>query len=189
MWNWTSSGQVFMWLFPMRTNIKATVSTRVKTAHICAPCITHLLSQHSTRCHFHQLQLTITKTNTLNMKMLQNVSKTTNVSKSTADVQATAQRIDTRSHFWWFIIPSWMKIKQNLSQSPALIWWMISWENSTTFCFLKPSTRTPNLHTKTHFQLFHFLCTGPEVRRIGSHVALQVPTMEQKKSDFRIHAW
>lgn len=39
--------------------------------------------------------------------------------------------------------------------------------------FLKPSTRTPSQHTKTHFQHVHFLHTGPEVRQIRSRVALQ----------------
>lgn len=109
--------------------------------------------------------------------------------QNTAGVQATAQTIDTCSHFWRFIIPPWMRIKQTLSPSPALVWWMISWENSRGFCFLKPSTRTPSLHTKTHFQHFHFLRTGPEVRQIRSHVASQIPTMRQKTSAFRIHVW
>lgn len=85
-----------------------------------------------------------------------------------------ALAIDTCSHFCWFIIPIWTQIKQNFSY--ALIWWMISWENSTTFCFLKPSTHTLKRHTKTHFQVFHFLCTGLRVREIRSHTVLQVPT-------------
>lgn len=95
------------------------------------------------------------------------------MSENTAGVQVTAQTIDACSRSWRFIIPPWARIKQSPCLSAAPLWWMISWEISKSLCFLKPSTRTPSQHTKTHFQHVHFLHTGPEVRQIRSHVALR----------------
>lgn len=95
------------------------------------------------------------------------------MSENTAGVQVTAQTIDTCSHSRQFIIPPCVRIKQSPRLSAAPLWWMISWEISKSLYFLKPSTRTPSQHTKTHFQHVHFLRTSPEVRQIRSHVALQ----------------
>lgn len=65
-----------------------------------------------------------------------------------------------------------MEIKRNLKQS--LIWWMISWENSTAFCLFKPSPLDWNRHTKTHFQVPRFLCRSSEVRKIWCYQFPQI---------------
>lgn len=84
----------------------------------------------------------------------------------------TALSIDTCSHFCWFINPQWMQIKRNLKQS--LVWWMISWENSTAFCLFKPSPLDWDRHTKTHFQVPCFLCRSSEVRKIWCYQSPQI---------------
>lgn len=70
--------------------------------------------------------------------------------QNTAGVQATAQTIDTCSQSWQLIIPPWMRIKRTLSSSPALIWWMISWENSRAFFAFWNPPPAPRAYTQKH---------------------------------------
>lgn len=81
--------------------------------------------------------------------------------QNTAGVQATAHTIDTCSHSWQLIIPLWMRIKRTLSLSPALIWWMISWENSRAFFAFWNLPPAPRAYTQNTLSTLPFPAHRP----------------------------
>lgn len=140
--------------FPMSINTTVAVSACVKIAYISASCITRHVSQHQIdKMSLSSVWSVINnrkKKHSLEGKKsgkLPSVLRKLNYKmflKSTAGVQATAKTIDTCSHFWWFIIPSWMQIKQNLSRSPALCMMDdLLREFHSLFCFFETLHRHP----------------------------------------------
>lgn len=181
--------------FPMRTNTTVSVSTSVwKSVTFPFHSLRAVwVNTGSKRCHFESDFLPNKQSTKRRSYKLPSAWRKLNT--KTKQNTTTAEAIDTCSHFWWFIIPSWTQLKQNLSQPPTLTWWMISRENSQNFF---PLFQTLHRHLERTLQ--NTLSTLPfpahrprGERQIRSHVALRVPTTGHKNDRlqdlFKLSFW